>query len=382
MEKNKNIPTTTMDRLVGLEVEYKQSGSDNIPNPENEYYNGMKEINRILLPMHKGKTLDTLKTIKNVLVGINKRTGRKLGTYHWSTGYGHAFNGLHLHISHKISKKLLTKNILRVIDKWGQTPRIATSWHVRAQPSHRGFKAKSKYTPVHVTPRGTTEIRILDIEYFYDDEILKDIATAIDYSTNEILKEVDFGSESWFYQDCYNEDTGKLLMSMESNMATWYTKIDEMTYANAYTNDVVCFQNLYERNREDFSPSTKFQPVIGTSKHETKTLKETKVSDIFKIEAPKLSKNSDSVHFTLDGKPVFSLKYDMKDRCARGKLIHLPLAMAHGIRTKVFNNMYKNIPNDIFIYLDREFRGELSINDTDELDKFATAKIKELLQLN
>ena len=370
---------TTIDRIVGLEVEYRQHEDDNILEYENEYYSRMKEINRLLLPMHKGDTLSTLKTIKNLLVGIDSKLGNPLGTFNWATSYGHAFNGLHLHISHKIDRALLTRNILRVIGKWGITPRVATSWHVRAQPSFRSFKAKGKYTPVHVTPRGTTEIRILDIEYFYNDEILVDIAQAIDYSCHEVRKEVKFGDYKWFNQDCYNEDLGKLLMAMEKNMAPWYTKTGTMSYTNKYTGDQIRFNDNYDRNRSDFDGMTRFKSTLRETEYSRMQLTKTKVKDIFDIEAPDITK--DFIQFRLDNKNLLKLKYDMSNKCVKGKLIHVPFCMAQGIRVKAATKLYANIPNDAFIYLGRSFSGLLDISNSEELDKFVEAKLEELFRI-
>jgi hypothetical protein len=244
---------------IGVEVEYLMSLSDNIKNKVPEYYNKMYEINDLMLPVIDGNILATLRSIRNVLVGINKRLTNKLATYTWNTSYGMAFNGLHLHLDAKVDVDILTNNLLWVINKHGITPRIATSWHVKQVVSDRPWKIKDTFRPVIHTEFGTTEIRLLDIEYMYNDSTIKDIATAIDSALRGTSIATD---TSWFYADVPNENIGHWLNIMETNLADWYYKVSGCRYINRFSGKTHDFTSYYSNDYNNMLDYTENVPAL------------------------------------------------------------------------------------------------------------------------
>ncbi len=189
----------------------------------------MREVNSILLPC--SDVLETLKTLKTILINIDKKLEHKLGTRAWYNSYGIAYNGVHLHLSGGINYEILQSNIYKLIDKYGLSPRTVTSWHVFSRNSRYGLKQKRKHQPIYKTPRNTLEIRVLDIEYFLDDYIILDLAKAIEGAYNGVEVE---GSTAWVNKllAINLEEYKKSLEFMESNMSKWWTKRTDGVYHN------------------------------------------------------------------------------------------------------------------------------------------------------
>ena len=214
---------------MGAEIEYLASDEDKRFHSVSEYYSRMREVNSILLP--GSNILDSLMVLKEIIQSLDKKLKNTLATRAWPNGYGFAYNGVHLHLSGKLDKEILTKNIFRLMAKHGLSPRTVTSWHIFNRPSNYSFKNRNKHQPIYKTPRGTLEIRVLDLEYFLDDEIIKDLAVAIDMAYAGKLID---GDDTWVsrlldinldkYKDCCE--------FLDSNMAKNWEKIKEGHYIN------------------------------------------------------------------------------------------------------------------------------------------------------
>ncbi len=228
-------------RLMGAEVEYLGSSRDKAFDFVNEYYRDMREVNSILLPC--SDVLASLKVLKDIMLNIDDSIHNKLGTYGWVNSYGIAYNGVHLHLSGKIDAGALERNIFRVIHRHGLSPRTVTSWHIFNRPTRYNLKNKRKHVPIYKTPRGTLEIRILDIEYFMDDEIIVDIAEAIEFAyAGKDTK----GNHKWV-DDLMRigmEDYKKCCDYLDTNMAKWWRKNSEGRYTNTNGNYTFAFKDL------------------------------------------------------------------------------------------------------------------------------------------
>jgi len=218
-------------RLIGAEIEYKAHPDDDRFTSISEYYSGMREVNNILLPGTDVK--ESLKTLQKILQQIDKNLRFPLCTHFWKCSYGYAFNGVHLHLSGNISTEKLRYNILSVIGKYGLSPRVATSWHVMSRPTNYGFKNKRKHTPIYHTPRGTKEIRILDVELFMDDKSLEDIADAIIAAYANEFHSV--GPTAWYdrLQTTHLEDYKKSCKILDDNLHPSWQKLANGMYENA-----------------------------------------------------------------------------------------------------------------------------------------------------
>ena len=235
------------NRLIGAEIEYYASGEDKPFHYVDEYYSAMREVNSILLP--GSDVLESLKTLKQIMLAMDKKIKHPLGTRGWRNSYGFAFNGVHLHLSGRINKEVLTSNIFKLIDKYGMSPRTVTSWHIFNRPTNYGLKNKNKHQPVYKTPRGTLEIRILDLEYFLNDNIINDLALAIEGGFNGKAIE---GSKAWVsklmdinidnYKDCCE--------FLDNNLAPWWTKESEGNYTNTKGNYSLDFKDLPDWPRD------------------------------------------------------------------------------------------------------------------------------------
>lgn len=239
------------DRLIGAEIEYIGDNGDIPFDYVNEYYRGMREINTILLP--GTNVLESLLVIKDIMIELDKKMVKKLGTFSWLNSYGIAYNGAHLHLSGSIDSSALERNILRLIAKHGFSPRTVTSWHIFNRPTKYNFKNKRKHTPIYQTPRDTTEIRILDIEYLQSEEILVDLATAIEFAYNGKDTEGDF---TWAnkLKNIHLEDYQACCAFLDNNLAAWWTKVEEGVYKNNNGGDVCNFKDL-----DDWAPQ---EPVL------------------------------------------------------------------------------------------------------------------------
>ncbi len=237
-------------RLIGAEIEYYASGDDDNFDYVNEYYSAMREVNSILLP--GSDALASLKTLKLIMIEMSKKIRQPLGTRGWSNSYGFAYNGVHLHLSGKISQKILTSNIFKLMNKHGLSPRTVTSWHIFNRPSDYSLKNKRKHQPVYRTPRGTLEIRALDLEYFLDDDIIKDLAKAIEGAYTD--KEME-GDASWVaklmsipidnYQECCS--------FLDTNLSNLWEKRADGIYRNKISKYIIDFTLLSDwgRDREE-----------------------------------------------------------------------------------------------------------------------------------
>jgi len=232
----------TKVNYIGVEIEFKQlynSDTKKLHGCVSEYYNSMKEINNILIPT-SGDVKKGIIAISTLLKNINNKLGRVIGTTSWRPSYGNVYNGIHIHLDGRHSKAYLTHNLLQAIHKIGLTPRIVTSWHIRQVSSSMSLKRKDKYRPVIHTRYGTTEIRLLDIEYFYDRKSALLIADAIEKAINGEL--VDYGySTDWFYSTDSIDIADKWLNILDKNKAKWITKINTAEYLNRYNNGIINF---------------------------------------------------------------------------------------------------------------------------------------------
>ena len=246
---NKKLTT----RLIGAEIEYYASSDDKSFNYVDEYYSAMREVNSILLP--GTDVLTSLMTLKTIILELDKKIRHPLGTRAWPNSYGFAYNGVHLHLSGKINQEILTTNIFRLMHKHGLSPRTVTSWHIFNRPTNYSFKNKRKHQPVYRTPRGTLEIRVLDLEYFLDDAIIKDLAIAIEGGYKGELID---GNDSWVnsllkinldnYQECCK--------FLDTNLSPMWNKKEEGVYINKIGDYEFNFKSLpdwvtqEERDRE------------------------------------------------------------------------------------------------------------------------------------
>lgn len=228
-------------RLMGAEIEYLGDSGDAQFDYVNEYYRGMREVNSILLP--GSNILDSLMILKDIIKAIDDKTVNKIGTNGWVNSYGMAYNGVHLHLSGSLSRGLLERNILRLINKHGFSPRTVTSWHIFNRPTKYNFKNKNKHVPIYKTPRNTLEIRILDIEYFITDDIIKDLAIAIEYAYNGKETEGDYSWASRL-QDIPMEDYKACCKFLDKNMAKWWTKRGAGYYMNTNGGYLFKFKEL------------------------------------------------------------------------------------------------------------------------------------------
>jgi hypothetical protein len=234
---------------IGVEIEFRQlknSDTTKLHGCVSEYYNNMKEINNILIPT-RGDVKSGILSISALLKNINNKLGRTIGTSVWRPSYGNVYNGLHIHLDGKHNKALLEHNLLQAVHKIGITPRIATSWHIRKVRSSMSLKRKDKYRPVIYTKYRTTEIRLLDIEYFYDRKSTLLVADAIEKAIND--ETVDYGYDvGWFYSNDSIDVADRWLDVLDRNKAHWITKVDKTTYLNRYNNDVVNFSPFVTRD--------------------------------------------------------------------------------------------------------------------------------------
>ena len=235
-------------RLMGAEVEYYCSSRDKSFSYVNEYYSGMREVNSILLPC--SDVLETLMTLKGILEKVDASIHHKLGTKGWVNSYGMAYNGVHLHLSGSINKEVLEKNIFRLMNKYGLSPRTVTSWHIFSRPSTYGLKRKRKHQPIYKTPRGTLEIRVLDVEYFLDVKIIKDLAIAIEAAYNGELID---GSDKWVSKllQIPLEDYKASLKFLDKNLSPSWIRNEEGIYTNTNGNYHFDYTVLSEWAREE-----------------------------------------------------------------------------------------------------------------------------------
>jgi len=227
---------------IGVEIEFKRlHNSDNkkLHGCVSEYYNNMKEINNILIPTN-GNAKKGILAISTLLKKINSTLGRTIGTNTWTPSYGNVYNGLHIHLDGRHNKTYLEHNLLQAIHKIGLTPRIVTSWHIRQVSSSMSLKRKDKYRPVIHTRYGTTEIRLLDIEYFYDRKSTLLIADAIEKAVNGELIDYGYNTE-WFYSTDSIDIANKWLDILDKNKAKWVVKIDNAHYVNRYNKEITNF---------------------------------------------------------------------------------------------------------------------------------------------
>ncbi len=247
------------DRLIGAEIEYMGDARDDKFDYVDEYYRDMREVNSILLPCSDIQA--SLGIISNIFKELDNKTRRVLGTYGWINSYGIAYNGAHLHLSGDINSTILRNNILKVINKWGFSPRTVTSWHIFNRPTNYSFKNKIKHSPVYNTPRGTTEIRVLDLEYFMNDEILVDLGLAIEaaYNNKNIA-----GSAKWAatLTNMHIDDVKACLDFMDTNRASWWDKLCDGAYKNNFTDEIIDFRGLddWRKSNEMHEP-----PIIARS---------------------------------------------------------------------------------------------------------------------
>ncbi len=237
-------------RLMGAEIEYYASADDKSFEYVNEYYSAMREVNSILLP--GSDILTSLKTLKLIMIEMSKKIRHPLGTKGWANSYGFAYNGVHLHLSGTINKEVLTDNIFKLMHKHGLSPRTVTSWHIFNRPSEYSLKNKRKHQPVYKTPRGTLEIRVLDLEYFLDDNIIKDLALAIEGGyTGKAIK----GDASWvdkllpIHIDNYKE----CCKFLDTNLSNLWEKRADGIYRNKVSRYTIDFTTLSDwgRDREE-----------------------------------------------------------------------------------------------------------------------------------
>ena len=235
----KNLTT----RLMGAEIEYRASASDKSFESIAEYYSGMREVNTILLPC--SDVLESLKVLKQILINMDDKIYHKLGTSGWFNSYGYAFNGMHLHLSGSINKDILRNNILKVIGKHGLSPRTTTSWHVMERPTNYNFKSRSKNCPVYRTSKGTTEIRILDLEYFIDDDIIEDLAHAIEesYRGKEIVGDLEWAVK---LSGIGLENYVEIFKILDGNLSKFWEKLDEGVYKNTYANYTLDYTETHD----------------------------------------------------------------------------------------------------------------------------------------
>lgn len=228
------------NRLMGAEVEYL-AGNDRNFDYINEYYSRMREVNSILLPGSDIK--ESLFILKDILMALNSKLEFPLGTRGWVNSYGIAYNGVHLHLSGNISKVHLKENILKVIGKHGMSPRTVSSWHIFNRPTNFNFKNKRKHCPIYLTPRGTVEIRVLDVEYFLDDDIIVDLSKAIDAAYNEEYIE---GDNSWVNTlvSIPLEAYRRSCEFLDGNLYKGWRKVEDGIYEHTTTEYSVNFTRL------------------------------------------------------------------------------------------------------------------------------------------
>jgi len=267
-------------RLIGAEIEYLASSEDEEFEYVNEYYSGMREVNSILLP--GTNVLDSLMVLKDIINAMQEKIKNPIGTSGWLNSYGYAFNGIHLHLSGALDARALEHNILSVIWKYGLSPRTVSSWHVMHRRTNYNFKDKRKHSPVYRTPRGTHEIRILDIEYFMNDDILKDIAIAIEdaYKGNKIV-----GNSTWA-ASLINIPLEHYITNCEfldTNLSTEWEKEQDGIYRHKRTRYRINFKELedwrreresrdYEENIEEAEEVENVEEIISTVNTSTSSM--------------------------------------------------------------------------------------------------------------
>jgi len=241
------MKTGITEKLMGAEIEYFASGDDKSFEYVNEYYSAMREVNSILLP--GSDILNSLKTLKLIMLEMSKKIRHPLGTRGWPNSYGFAYNGVHLHLSGSINQEVLTDNIFKLMYKHGFSPRTVTSWHIFNRPSEYSLKSKRKHQPVYKTPRGTLEIRALDLEYFLDDNIIKDLALAIEGGYKGESVE---GDASWVNKllNIHIDDYKKCCSFLDTNLSTLWEKLDEGIYRNKVSRYVIDFTTLSDWSRD------------------------------------------------------------------------------------------------------------------------------------
>ncbi len=237
-------------RLMGAEVEYFASATDTVEVYVNEYYSRMREVNTILLPASDVSV--ALYILKDIIKSIGKNVSAPLGTKGWYNGYGYAYNGVHLHLSGNIDPRVLEVNILKVIGKHGLSPRTVTSWHVLNRISKFSFKQRRKHRPVVKSNKNTYEIRILDIEYFLDDDIIEDIATAINGAYNGKVIE---GDDRWASKlvSIPIENYKECCKFLDDNCSKFWKKHEDGVYVNTNTGDKLDFREFDEWRSGEYS---------------------------------------------------------------------------------------------------------------------------------
>jgi hypothetical protein len=233
---------------MGAEVEYYASSRDGAFTYVNEYYDRMREVNSILLPCTDVHV--ALVTLKEIIANMQKKIQNKIGTRGWYNGYGYAYNGVHLHLSGNINAEILETNILRVIGKHGMSPRTVTSWHIFSRPTRYNLKSKRKHRPIHKTNKGTLEIRVLDIEYFTDDAIIKDLAEAISGAYNGNIIN---GDDTWVRKllDIPLENYRECCNFLDTNMSKKWGKLEDGVYNLIGTPYTLNFTSLDEWQRDE-----------------------------------------------------------------------------------------------------------------------------------
>jgi len=289
---------------IGVEIEFKRlynSDTRKLHGCVSEYYNSMKEINNILIPT-SGNVKKGIFAISTLLKNINSTLGRTIGTNTWTPSYGNVYNGLHIHLDGRHSKAYLEHNLLQAIHKIGLTPRIVTSWHIRKVNSSMSLKQKKKYRPVIHTRYGTTEIRLLDIEYFYDRKSTLLIADAIEKAINGEL--VDYGyNTDWFYSTDSIDIADKWLDILDKNKAKWVAKVSKTEYLNKYNSEITNFLSFVSEDYlsmidiEILSSDYKMTPSYFNILPKLPTIKSTRSSINFYLKGKLLDYKNKAVKF-------------------------------------------------------------------------------------
>ena len=318
-------------RMMGVEIEYLASDSDSVPNHVREYYSGMREVNNLIIPWNLEDTVGALKNVQAMLINFSKFAGNGAYTTAWNSGSGYAYNGVHIHLSGAVSKEALTESVWKLVHKYGCTPRIATSWHIKEVHSDANFKKKRRFRPVITTSFNTTEIRLFDMEYFLNDDFLEDLAEAIVLATKG---EAVGGTRSPFGRTVYiAEDFAKILNIMDKNIAPWWVCVDHMQYRNRYTGVRIDYSRVH--NPDAFS--TKW---TGTPQEYVELPKPTEGVPNIPV-LPKGTKSADGTVVHIGGKKHFVTN-------GKEKTAHIPLLLCKWPRAL---GVTLAKPNEAFLYL-------------------------------
>jgi len=226
-----------MSLTLGMEIEYACPRRVNLHRVidiyydrndiEYEYYTHMIEFNKILVKV-KNVNIDTIDHGLKLMIeaaiekgmDIMRRIGPHLGRSLYLGSYpiykynGLVFNGIHVHLKYNADSIDIQKLLMPEFINWKLNNncdlRFVTSHHLWGlfRRSEYRFKRRIKFSPINCSLKyGTTEIRLLNFEDLFYDELRRQVAEIIVkcYELTNEKSKVDISDVIKIYDDAIKQ---------------------------------------------------------------------------------------------------------------------------------------------------------------------------------